>query len=205
MTKNTINVVIVGVGGQGIILTSNILAEVAFRENYDVKKSEVHGMAQRGGSVMSEIRFGEKVCAPLIKRGEANFVVALEKLEALRFVDYLDKEGVLIVNDLKIPPLGVSLGKEDYPPDIFDCLAQKTSHLIKVNAIEMAKKAGNIKTMNVVLLGVLAYFLPFALVSWKGVMQDKVPFASLDFNLKAFDLGIGFVKSIATREDVSKT
>ena len=189
MEKKVFNVVIVGVGGQGILLTSDILAEVAFEEGYDVKKSEVHGMAQRGGSVISEVRFGEKVYSPLIKKGEADILLSLEKLETLRFIDYLKEGGICIVNDLEIPPLGVNLGQENYPRDIFFRLKSKTSRLIKIEAIKIAEKAGNVKAMNVAMLGVLSFFLPFSLSTWEKVIEKRVPSHTKDFNLKAFELG----------------
>jgi len=189
MKEKIFNVVVVGVGGQGILLTSDILAQVAFKEGYDVKKSEVHGMAQRGGSVISEVRFGRRVYSPLVRKGGADFMVALEKLEALRFLYYLKKDAPLIVNDLEIPPLGVNLGKEKYPEDIFLLLTRRTSRVIKVDALNMAKEAGNPKAMNVAVLGILSFFLPFAISSWKKVIREKVPSYSVDFNLRAFDLG----------------
>ena len=198
MEKKTTDIVIVGVGGQGILLTSDILAEVAFREGYDVKKSEIHGMAQRGGSVISEVRFGEKVFSPLIKKGEANFLVALEKLEALRFSSYLKKDGILIVNDMKIPPLGVSLGKEKYPEDIFSILERKKFCLIKVDGLALAEKAGNLKVINVALLGVLSCFLPFSLSTWEKIIENMVPSHTVECNLKAFRLGRKWKSSEAT-------
>lgn len=187
--EKTINVVIAGVGGQGILLTSDILAQVAFEQGYDVKKSEVHGMAQRGGSVISEVRFGKKVYSPLIKKGEADFLLGMEKLEALRFLPYLKPEGILIVNNLEIPPLGVTLGKEKYPDNIFTLLKKRTSRIIKVNGLQIASEVGNLKTMNVVLLGVLSCFLSFPLSAWKKVIERRVPVKSLDDNLKAFECG----------------
>lgn len=189
MRKNVTNIVVVGVGGQGILLISDILAEVAFSSGYDVKKSEIHGMAQRGGSVISEVRFGEKVYSPLIKKGEADFLLALEKLEALRFLDYLKREGIAIINDLEIPPLGVNIGKEKYPEDTFSPIFEKTSFVIKTNGKAMAKTAGNIRTMNVALLGVISSFLPFNSSMWKKVIERKVPSYTISSNLKAFELG----------------
>ena len=189
MKQKICNVVIVGVGGQGILLISDILAKVALEEGYDVKKSEVHGMAQRGGSVISEVRFGQKIYSPLVKRGQADFLLALEKLEALRFLDYLKKEKVLIVNNLKVAPLGVNIGKEKYPPDIFSHLRKKTSQVIKVDGLKIAKDAGNPKTMNIVVLGSLSFFLPFPISSWEKVIKKRVPLPTVPSNLKAFELG----------------
>ena len=183
------NVLLVGVGGQGILLASEILAKVAFEEGYDVKKSEVHGMAQRGGSVSSEVRFGPKIYSPLIRKGGADFLLALEKLEALRFIDYLKKEGVLILNDLEIPPLMVSLGKEEYPKDILVHLKKKTSRIVKIAATEIAQTAGNAKTFNLVLLGKLSTFLNFKSSSWEKVIRQEVPPHTIEVNLKAFESG----------------
>ncbi|MFQ6067582.1 MAG: indolepyruvate oxidoreductase subunit beta [bacterium] len=189
MPQPITNVLLVGVGGQGILLASEILAKVAFEEGYDVKKSEVHGMAQRGGSVSSEIRFGPKIYSPLIRRGGADFLLALEKLEALRFIDYLKKEGLLIVNDLEIPPLMVSIGKEPYPKDIFANLKKRTSRIIKIRALKIAETLGNPKTFNLVLLGKLSTFLSFKASSWGKVIRQEVPSHTVEVNLKAFELG----------------
>ena len=183
------NVLLVGVGGQGILLASEILAKVAFEEGHDVKKSEVHGMAQRGGSVSSEVRFGPKIYSPLIRKGGADFLLALEKLEALRFTDYLKKEGVLILNDLEILPLMVSLGKELYPEDIFVHLKKRTSRIIKIPALKIAQTAGNSKAFNLVLLGKLSTFLRFKSSSWEKVIRQEVPHHTIEVNLKAFELG----------------
>ncbi len=189
MLKSITNVLLVGVGGQGILLTSEVLAKVAFEEGYDVKKSEVHGMAQRGGSVSSEVRFGDKIYSPLIKKGDADFLLALEKLEALRFIDYLKKQGVLILNDLEIPPLMVSIGKEDYPKDILLHLRKRASRVIKVQASRIAQIAGNSKTLNLVLLGKLSTFLNFKSSAWEKVIRQVVPPHAIKVNLRAFELG----------------
>jgi len=171
------------------LLTSEILAKVALKEGYDVKKSEVHGMAQRGGSVSSEVRFGGKIYSPLIKKGKVDFLVALEKLEALRFIDYLGKEGMLILNDLEIPPLMVSIGKEKYPEDILFHLKKRTSRIIKIKAAKVAETAGNPKTFNLVLLGKLSTFLSFKSSTWEKVICQEVPPHTIEVNLKAFELG----------------
>ncbi len=183
------NVLLVGVGGQGILLASEILAKVAFQEGCDVKKSEVHGMAQRGGSVSSQVRFGGKVYSPLIKKGEADFLLASEKLEALRFIDYLKKEGLLILNNLEIFPLMVSIGKEDYPKDILFHLKKKSSQIVQIEATKIAEDTGNPKTFNLVLLGRLSNFLSFKLSSWEKVIREEVPARTIEANLKAFELG----------------
>ena len=189
MPKPITNVLLVGVGGQGILLASEILAKVAFEEGYDVKKSEVHGMAQRGGSVSSEVRFGGTIYSPLIRKGGADFLLALEKLEALRFVDYLRKEGVLILNDLEISPLMVSIGEQQYPEDILFHLKKRTSRIIKIEATKIAQTAGNSKTFNLVLLGKLSTFLSFKSSTWGKIIRQEVPPHTIEVNLKAFELG----------------
>lgn len=189
MPKSITNVLLVGVGGQGILLTSEVLAKAAFEEGCDVKKSEVHGMAQRGGSVSSEVRFGDKIYSPLIKKGDADFLLALEKLEALRFIDYLKKGGVLILNDLEIPPLMVSIAKQEYPKDIIFRLKKRTSRVIKMQALNIAEIAGNSKTLNLVLLGKLSTFLSFKSSTWEKVIRQVVPLHAIEVNLRAFELG----------------
>jgi len=183
------NVLLVGVGGQGILLASEILAKVAFQEGYDVKKSEVHGMAQRGGSVSSEVRFGDKVYSPLIRKGEADFLLASEKLEALRFIGYLKKEGILILNNLEIFPLMVNIGKEKYPKDILLYLKKRSSQMVKIEASKIAQDVGNVKAFNLVLLGKFSTFLSFEPSTWEKVIRQEVPSHTIEVNLKAFELG----------------
>jgi len=189
MSNPITNILLVGVGGQGILLTSEILAKVALEEGYDVKKSEVHGMAQRGGSVSSEVRFGSRIYSPLVRKGKVDFLVALEKLEALRFIDYLKEEGVLILNDLEIPPLMVSIGKEKYPENISFYLKKRTSQIVKIEARKIAQTAGNSKTFNLVLLGKLSTFLNFKSDTWRKIIRQEVPPHTIEVNLKAFELG----------------
>ena len=189
MPKAITNILLVGVGGQVIVLASEILAKVAFQEGYDVKKSEVHGMSQRGGSVSSEVRFGDKVYSPLIKKGEADFLIASEKLEALRFIGYLKEEGILILNNLEIFPLMVNIGKEKYPEDILLHLKKRNSQIVKIEASEIAEDVGNAKAFNLVLLGKLSTFLSFELNTWKKVIRQEVPSHTIEVNLKAFELG----------------
>ncbi len=189
MPKPITNILLVGVGGQGILLASEILAKVAFQEGYDVKKSEVHGMAQRGGSVSSEVRFGDKVYSPLIRKGEADFLLASEKLEALRFIGYLKKEGILILNNLEIFPLMVSIGKEEYPKDILLHLKKRSSQMVKIEASKIAQDVGNAKAFNLVLLGKFSTFLSFESSTWEKVIHQEVPSHTIEVNLKAFELG----------------
>ncbi len=189
MPKSITNILLVGVGGQGILLASEILAKVAFQEGYDVKKSEVHGMAQRGGSVSSEVRFGDKVYSPLVKKGEVDFLIASEKLEALRFIGYLKKGGILILNNLEIFPLMVNIGKENYPEDILLYLKKRSSQMVKIEASKIAQDVGNAKAFNLVLLGKLSAFLNFEASTWEKVISQEVPSHTIEVNLKAFELG----------------
>jgi len=185
MTK----IVICGVGGQGTILASDILSLVAMEEGYDVKKSEVHGMAQRGGSVISNCVFGKKVYSPLIGLGEGDILLAFEKLEALRSLSYLKKNGKMIVNDYEWLPITVASGDATYPENIIKTLKKKVENLICVDGIKIAADLGNIRTTNVVLLGVLARFLPFKQESWLFVLEKRVPKKTVEINKTAFLLG----------------
>ena len=187
--KMSCNFLLAGVGGQGTILASNVLADVALRVGLDVKKSEVHGMAQRGGSVVSGVRFGDKVYSPLIPAGEADFLVAAEKLEALRYQDQLRPEGVIIVNDMEVYPLAVSLGTATYPAEIIARLRASQHPVHVVEALSLARKTGNPRTMNLVLLGVLSRFLPLSRITWENTIAARVPPKTLEDNLTAFNLG----------------
>jgi indolepyruvate ferredoxin oxidoreductase beta subunit len=182
MTK----IVICGVGGQGIILASDILSLVAMEEGYDVKKSEVHGMAQRGGSVISNCIFGKKVYSPLIGLGEGDILLAFEKLEALRTLPYLRKDGIVIVNEYEWPPITVASGNTKYPENIVKNLKEKVRNLVSVDGVKIAIELGNIRTTNVVLLGVLARFLPFRQDSWLSVIKRRVPKKTVKINKTAF-------------------
>ena len=154
----SINILIVGVGGQGTLLTSRVLGNLASDLEYDVKVSEVHGMAQRGGSVVTHVRFGKKVYSPLIEVGKADILLSFEKMEALRWLHYLKEGGMLIVNDQSINPMPVITGAAEYPDDILDRLKKSTAKAIIINAIDIAKEIGNIRVANSVLLGVLAKY-----------------------------------------------
>lgn len=182
MTK----IVICGVGGQGTILASDILSLVAMEEGYDVKKSEVHGMAQRGGSVISSCVFGEKVYSPLIGLGEGDILLAFEKLEALRSLPYLKKNGKMIVNNHEWLPITVASGDATYPENIIYTLKERVKNLICVDGVKTAVELGNIRTTNIVLLGVLARFLPFKQESWFSVIEGRVPKKTVDINKTAF-------------------
>ena len=183
------NIVICGVGGQGIILASNVLCTAAALEDRDVKKSEVHGMAQRGGTVITHVRYGDKVFSPLIEEGTADFILAFEKLEALRYIHYLKKQGVAIVNDREIPPMSVLVGAAIYPSDTMKELTRKAKVYV-VNAEEIARRLGNLKTVNIILLGVLAQFLPFKSTSWQKAISAQVKKKYIELNKKAFTQGL---------------
>ena len=184
----TTNIVICGVGGQGIILASNVLCTTAFVEGHDVKKSEVHGMAQRGGSVITHVRFGIRVYSPLIEEGTAEYILAFEKLEALRYLHYVKQKGTIIVNDREIPPMSVLISTADYPGNIPTTLKKrgKTSF---VNAATIALSLGNIRTVNIVLLGALSTFLGFKKESWEQAIKENIKAKFVNLNIKAFNKG----------------
>ena len=190
MAKNNTskNIMIVGVGGQGTLLASRILGNVAIGEGYDVKVSEVHGMSQRGGSVVTYVKYGEKVYSPIIDKGGADIILAFELLEAERSVPFLKKGGKLIVNSQKIDPMPVITGAAEYPADIDKKLSAVADTTV-VDALSAAKTAGNIKSVNVVLIGVLAKTTDIPYEKWIEALKTTVPAKFLDVNLKAFDIG----------------
>jgi len=185
MTKN---IMIVGVGGQGTLLASRILGNTVINEGYDVKVSEVHGMSQRGGSVVTYVKYGEEVFSPIIDRGEADIILAFELLEAYRALPYLKDGGKIIVNGQQMDPMPVITGAAKYPENIAEKIAEKAD--IKVlDALTLAKEAGNIKAVNVVLIGVMAKSTDIPYEKWIETIKTTVPEKFLDVNLKAFDLG----------------
>ncbi|MDZ7721451.1 MAG: indolepyruvate oxidoreductase subunit beta [candidate division KSB1 bacterium] len=187
--SETINILIVGVGGQGIILASKVLANTALAAGLDVKQSEVHGMAQRGGSVSSHVRFGEKVDSPTIERGRADVLLSFELMESLRWVDALKPDGVVIVNTQQIDPMPVASGKAEYPDDVLTKLESHCAALYPVDGRDLAGTAGHIKSVNVVLLGVLSTLLQFNESAWISAIQNQVPKKTIEINNKAFQLG----------------
>ena len=182
------NIMIVGVGGQGTLLASRILGKVAIKLGYDVKVSEVHGMSQRGGSVVTYVKYGERVYSPIIDRGEADLVLAFEMLEAMRALPYLKKGGTMIANTQKMNPMPVITGAMSYPEDIEKKIAAK-AELIAVDALSLAEQAGTIKAVNVVLIGLLAASMDVDKKIWTDVIRETVPERFIDLNLKAFELG----------------
>ncbi len=188
MGKETRTVIVAGVGGQGILLASNLLSEAAMEAGYDVKKSEIHGMSQRGGDVISTVRFGEKVYSPIVGLGAADVILAFEKLEAMRNLPYLRKDGTVIVNDYRIDPLPVASGYMEYPEGIIEFLRERVK-TIALDARQLAEKAGNIRTMNVVMLGVLSKSLDIPEETWLRVIERRVPKKAVEANKVAFRLG----------------
>ena len=186
-----IDILLVGVGGQGTILASRILAHVGQAAGYDIKVSEIHGMAQRGGSVVTQVRMGEKVCSPLIEEGRADVILAFEKLEALRWVSYLKPGGSLLVNDQAIYPVPVLAGLAEYPQDITGYLKAKVKDTVVLDALGKARECGNARAANVVLVGLLARRLPFAEDNWQDALAARVPARFLEVNRKAFAAGYG--------------
>jgi indolepyruvate ferredoxin oxidoreductase beta subunit len=189
-TRPTINMLLSGVGGQGVVLASFVLSHVAIEEGYDVKQSEVHGMSQRGGSVTSHFRFGEKVWAPLVSPGAADILMAFESLEALRYIHWLKEGGLLVYNAQRINPAPVAAGLATYPADVDAQITAAWSNTQCVKANELAIKAGTVKSANVVMLGAVSPALPFEPDTWEAVIRKAVPPKSIDVNLEAFRLGV---------------
>ena len=189
MTKQ--DLIIVGVGGQGTILASDIVGEAALASGFDVKKTDTLGMAQRGGSVVSHIRIAANVSSPLIKEGEADILVAFEKLEAARWAYFLTSGGLAIVNNQAMPPLSVSLGVHQYPTDkeIEDIIKQQTDRICLIDATEKAKALGDIRMLNTFLLGCISIFLPIEQSVWQDCIAQRLPSKILQLNLNAFDQG----------------
>lgn len=185
---DTKNIMIVGVGGQGTLLTSRILGGITIHAGYDVKLSEVHGMAQRGGSVVTYVRYGENVAEPIVEEGQADILIAFERLEALRYAHFLKKDGVIIVNDQRIDPMTVVTRAAQYPENIIEGLKEKY-RVIAVDAMEEALKLGNSKVFNTVIIGVAAKHMDFAKEDWIEVIKNTVPPKTVDINLKAFEVG----------------
>lgn len=186
------SILMVGVGGQGTILASNVLSDGLLKSGYDVKMSEVHGMSQRGGSVNTQIRFGEKVYSPVIEAGAADVIVAFEKMEAVRWLNYLKKDGAVIVNTVEIPPLSVLISKEEYPKNLIEEIS-KNVKTIAVDADKIAESLGNIKAQNIVLLGVLVKYLGLQDIDWEEVIKNNVPQKFVELNIKAFKKGLEII------------
>jgi len=185
----TMNVSLVGVGGQGILLTSDILAKTATLAGLDVKKSEIHGMAQRGGSVISQVRFGEKVCSPIIPDGASDLLVSFERLEALRWRHLLASDGRVLINDMSLTPVTVSSGLQPAVTDLGARLAAEYPQAKFIDAMAIAKTVGNTRTMNMVVAGALSTLTPFETATWEQAMRERIPAKLIDLNLRAFETG----------------
>ena len=185
---DTKNIMIVGVGGQGTLLTSRILGGITVAAGYDVKLSEVHGMAQRGGSVVTYVRYGKEVAEPIVEEGQADVLIAFERLEALRYAHFLKKDGVIIVNDQRIDPMPVVTGVAKYPENIIEDLS-KEHRVISIDAQEEALKMGNSRVFNVIILGIAAKHMDFPKEQWIEVVKNTVPPKTVDINVAAFERG----------------
>ena len=188
--NDTKSILLVGVGGQGTILASKLLSEGLVRKGYDVKMSEIHGMSQRGGSVTTHVRFGANVASPIVPEGEADVLVAFEKVEAVRWLHCLKKGGALVVNDFEIYSLPVLTGAAAYPDAVVEKLRAEVPDIKVFNAGAIASELGNIKAQNVVLLGALVKALGLEDLDWKSVLTSLVPPKLLELNLRAFDAGL---------------
>ncbi|MDO4521735.1 MAG: indolepyruvate oxidoreductase subunit beta [Eubacteriales bacterium] len=185
----TKNIMIVGVGGQGSLLASKLLGALLTEEGYDVKVSEVHGMSQRGGSVVTYVRYGDKVYSPVISAGEADYIISFEKLEAARHAACLKEGGKIIVNSQQIDPMPVITGAFEYPVNVLDELKAKGVFVDDIDALDMARQAGNAKSVNIVLMGRLAKYFDIEKEKWIETIRKNVKPQFIDINLKAFDLG----------------
>ncbi len=189
MNNNTKNIMIVGVGGQGSLLASKLLGRLLLTKGYDVKVSEVHGMSQRGGSVVTYVRFGDEVYSPVIDEGEADFIVSFELLEAARWTKFLKKDGKIITNTQQINPMPVVTGAAEYPAGLAEKMKADGFSVDAINALELAEKAGSSKAVNLVLMGRLSKYFDFSEAEWLKAIEESVPQKFLEMNKKAFALG----------------
>lgn len=188
----TKNIIIVGVGGQGSLLASKILGHLLLAQGYDVKVSEVHGMSQRGGSVITYVRFGDKVYSPVVDKGEADFIVSFEILETARWISYLKDGGQVVTNTQQIDPMPVITGAAKYPENLVDKLKSKNIKVDAMNCLHLARQAGSVKAVNIVLLGRLSHYFDIQEDAWQKSLEANVPAKFLELNKKAFDLGKNF-------------
>ena len=189
MKSEVKNILLVGVGGQGTILVGKILSSGLINAGYDVKMSEVHGMSQRGGSVSNQVRFGKKVYSPIMGRGQADILVSFEMMETLRWIEYLNPHGKVIINDYQIPSAPILAGKTDYPRKIGETIAGKADTSI-IKAADIATKIGNARTMNIVLLGALVKGLQLTDIDWESAIRDNIKPELADINIAAFKAGL---------------
>ncbi len=187
--NNTKNIMIVGVGGQGSLLASKLLGRLLLTKGYDVKVSEVHGMSQRGGSVVTYVRFGDKVYSPVIDEGEADFIISFELLEAARWTKYLKKSGKIITNTQQINPMPVVIGAVEYPDGLIGKMKEAGFSVDAIDALSLAEEAGSSKAVNLVLMGRLSKYFDFTEEEWQTAIEKSVPPKFLELNKKAFALG----------------
>ena len=187
------NILLAGVGGQGILLASEVISEVMLLAGLDVKKNEIHGMSQRGGSVVSHVRYGEKVYSSIIPEGEVDILFSFELLETCRYLPLLRKNGRVVVSDWQIAPPGVARGVQTYPENLTEKICQQFPASVVVDGLNLALSAGNAKTVNTVLLGALSNILPFERELWLEALHKMIPARLMDVNMKAFELGCGEV------------
>ena len=185
----TKNIIIVGVGGQGSLLASKILGQLLLSEGYDVKVSEVHGMSQRGGSVITYVRFGDKVYSPVVDKGEADFIVSFEILETARWISYLKPNGQIVTNTQQIDPMPVIIGAATYPENLVEKMRAKGFKVDAMDCLSLARKAGSQKAVNIVLLGRLSHYFDIPQDAWQAALKACVPEKFLELNKKAFELG----------------
>ena len=185
----TKNIMIVGVGGQGTLLASKLLGKLLLSKGYDVKVSEVHGMSQRGGSVVTYVRYGDKVYSPVIDKGEADVIVSFEMLEAARWVQYLKQDGVIITNTQQVNPMPVITGAQEYPEELAQKIKSLGIKLDALDALSLAEQAGSSKAVNIVLMGRLSKLFDFTESEWLTAIEQSVPEKFLELNKKAFRLG----------------
>ena len=185
----TRNIMIVGVGGQGSLLASKLLGRLLMNEGFDVKVSEVHGMSQRGGSVVTYVRYGTKVYSPVIDKGQADIIVAFELLEAARALSYLSPNGQIVTNTQRIDPMPVITGAAEYPEDLVQKMRASGAKVDAVDALTLAEASGSSKAVNIVLMGRLSNYFPFPEEAWIKALEETVPEKFLDMNRKAFELG----------------
>ena len=182
------NILLCGVGGQGTVLASKLIASAAMAKNIPVMSAETIGMAQRGGSVVTYVRYGDKVAEPIVEEGQADVLIAFERLEALRYAHFLKKDGVMIVNDLRMDPMPVSIGAAQYPENIIENLKKK-HQVISLDAQALAKEIGNARVFNTIIIGVAAKRMDFAKEDWLKVIEETVPQKTIEINTRAFEAG----------------
>lgn len=183
------SILLAGVGGQGILRASDIICEALMEAGCDAKKSEVHGMAQRGGCVTSHVRYGAKVYSPLARKAGVDILLSFEKLETLRYLDFLKPQGIVIMNEEEIYPPAVNLGISEYPADIVEQLRNNFKSVIVVDALVLARKAGNLRAANTVMLGIVSKYIDIQDSIWESVLKRSFPAKLVDLNIKAFRLG----------------